>query len=263
MWFGLIGPLTIKHSGQAVSVPSARLRVLLAALLAHPRSVRSQDELTELVWDGRPPAMALVTLRSYIARLRSSLGPDAGSRVVTRSPGYLVEVKDHELDIVEFGDLCRAAAATMRSGAWQQSVVILDRALELWRGTPLVDVPCQLLQQAEVPRLEELRLQALEDRMAAHLHLGRSTEVIADLLALANANPLREQLQGLLMLAFYRCGRQADALQAYRQTRVHLASELGIEPSYHLQILHQQMLSHDARLEKVLPPARPLLEPLI
>jgi DNA-binding SARP family transcriptional activator len=249
MWFGLIGPLSAKHDRRDFAIPGARQRVLLASMLVQPGHVRTQDELAELVWDARPPAGAHVTLRSYVARLRSTLGPDAGSRIVTRFPGYLIEVSEDELDVAEFSSLCKVGAASMRASAWQEAADVLERALALWRGTPLVDVPCQALQQTEVPRLEELRLQALEDRIAANLHLGRNIEVIAELQRLARANPLRERLQALLMLALYRSGRQADALLVYNQTRRYLVAELGIEPACHLRALHHQILTQDPGLD--------------
>ncbi len=244
MWFGLLGPLRVRYEDAELSVPAPRQRVLLAALLVQAGRVVSRDELAESVWDGAPPAGERVTLRSYITRLRHVLGP-AGSRIVTRSPGYLIEADEGELDLLRFGALCGAGAVAARSGSWQEASGTLASALELWRGAPLADVPSELLQRDQMPRLEQLRLQALEDRIHADMKLGRHLEVIAELEQFASAHPLRERPHGLLMLALYRAGRQADALSVYQRARRHLIDELAVEPGAELRDLHQQILAGD------------------
>lgn len=249
MWFGLLGPLSVREDQKECVMPGIRQRILLAGLLAHVGHAIPQDELGELVWDGEPPAAAHVTLRSYIARLRRALGPEARSRVITRNPGYLIDADETEVDHLQFASLCRGGSASIRSGSWQQASDQLTLALALWRGAPLADVPCQILHQSEVPRLEELRMQALEQRLSADLHLGRHMEIIAELRQLAAVHPLRERLQGLLMLGLYRAGRQADALQVYIQTRNTLVGELGIEPCAMLRSIHRQILAHDPALD--------------
>jgi DNA-binding SARP family transcriptional activator len=249
--FGLLGPLRVRRGHQEYMIAGARQRILLAGMVARAGHAIPQDELAELVWDGEPPAAAHVTLRSYIARLRRTLGPEAGSRLVTRNPGYLIDAHEAEVDHLRFARLCRDGAASIRSASWQRASDQLTEALALWRGTPLADVPCQALRQSEVPRLEELRMQALEQRLSADLNLGRHFEIIAELRQLAAAHPLREGLQGLLMLGLYRAGRQADALLAYGQTRNTLVRELGIEPCVLLRGIHRQILDHDPALEAV------------
>jgi DNA-binding SARP family transcriptional activator len=249
VWFGLLGPLCVRQNEKEYFVPGARQRILLAGMLAQAGHAISQDELGDLVWDGAPPAAAHVTLRSYVARLRRALGPEVGSRVITRNPGYLIDVHEAEVDHLQFARLCREGAASMRAGYWQEASDQLNAALGLWRGTPLEDVPCQTLHESQVPRLEELRLQALEQRLSADLHLGKHVEIIAELRQVAAAHPLRERLQGLLMLGLYRASRQADALRAYSQTRKTLVEELGVEPCAQLRSIHRQILAHDPLLE--------------
>jgi DNA-binding SARP family transcriptional activator len=245
VWFGLLGPLCVRQGHKEYTIPGIRQRILLAALLAHASHAIAQDELAELVWDGEPPSAFHVTLRSYVARLRRALGPEAGSRVITRHPGYLIDAEEAEVDHLQFGRLCREGAASIRAGSWPQASDQLSRALALWRGAPLADVPCQILCESEIPRLDELRMQALEQRLNADLHLGRHMEIVPELRHLATAHPLRERLQGLLMLGLYRVGRQAEALQVYNHTRNTLVRELGIEPCAMLRTIQRQILAHD------------------
>lgn len=249
MWFGVLGPMDIRTGQADVVLAGARQRTLLAGLLVRAGHAVSQDELGELVWDGTPPSGAPVTLRSYVARLRRALGPEAAARIVTRSPGYLIDAQENEVDLLQFTGLCQAGAASLRDGSWARASDLITRALTLWRGAPLADVPSAVLCQNSVPQLEELRLQALEHRMAADLHLGRHGEVIVELQQLAADHPLRERLQAQLMLALYRTSRQADALQVYLGTRDQLVSELGVEPGRQLRRLYQRILAQDPALD--------------
>jgi DNA-binding SARP family transcriptional activator len=249
MWFGLLGPLYVAIDQRELAIHGARQRALLAGLLTRAGQAVPQDQLSEFIWDGAPPVGGPATLRSYVARLRRSLGPDAGTRVVTHNSSYLIEADDDEVDLIKFTQLCREGQVQARCGSWQRASDLLNQALALWRGEPLADVPCRALRQAEVPRLQELRLQALERRIAADMYLGRHVDVIAELRQLAAANLLRENLQALLMLALYRASRQADALSVYSTTRRHLVDELGIEPGWQLRDLHQRILAHDPILD--------------
>jgi DNA-binding SARP family transcriptional activator/Tfp pilus assembly protein PilF len=230
MWFGILGPLLVRDGDVVVGVAAARQRVVLAALLVHAGSVVPAHELAELVWDGAPPAGAATTLRSHVMRLRRALGPGPAGRVVTRHPGYLVEAREEEVDLLRFARLCREGGAAVRAGAWQQASELLNEALGLWRGEPLGDVTCAPLRRDELPRLEQLRLQALEWRIDTGLHLARHAELMAELQSLTALHPLRERFHAQLMLALYRCGRQAEALAAYRNARRLLIAELGAEP---------------------------------
>lgn len=245
MQFGLLGSLSVCHGDVEVAVPAARQRVLLAALVLRAGEVVPADELAEAVWDGKPPAGAAVTLRSYVRRLRQVLGPVLGSRIATRSPGYLIIADEAEVDLRRFEALCRSGGADVSARIWPRASDRLAQALGLWRGAPLADVPSHVLHGAEVPRLEQLRLQATEWRIEADLHLGRHGVLVPELQAMAAAHPLRERFHVQLMLALHRCDRRAEALAAYRQARGTLASELGIEPGPELRQLHQRILTSD------------------
>jgi DNA-binding SARP family transcriptional activator/Tfp pilus assembly protein PilF len=261
MWFGVLGPLLISDGQTPVDVPKGRQRVLLAALLVHAGRPVPADLLAEIVWDGAPPAGALGTLRSHVLRLRRALGPRAGARLVTRYPGYLLQAAEEEVDLLRFRCLCREAGAAMRTGAWAQAEGVLGEALGLWRGTPFADIPSEVLKLQEASGLAELHLQASEWRIEARLNSGRHTEALSELRQLTGAYPLRERLHGLLMLALYRDGRQAEALAAYQNARQVLIDELGAEPGTELQSLHQRMLAGDAGEAEA--PATPAPRPAI
>jgi len=253
--FGLLGPLVVRAGGVPVVVSASKQRVLLAALLLRANQVVGAGELAEAVWEGSPPETARVTLQNYVKRLRQVLGPAGYERIVTRPAGYVIEVGPGELDVARFAELRAAGLAAARAGAWENAVTQLGGALGLWRGQPLADVPSQVLAVAEVPRLAGMRLETAEARIEAELHLGRHREVIAELQALTAAEPLRERLHELLMLALYRCGQQADALAAYRQARRQLTDHLGIEPGPGLRELNQKILRSDRALLPAPPPA--------
>jgi DNA-binding SARP family transcriptional activator/Tfp pilus assembly protein PilF len=249
MWFGVLGPLLVRDGDSVVSVPAARHRVLLAALLLRAGKIVTADTLAEMVWDGAPPAGAGITLRSHVSRLRQVLGPTAGARVVTRHPGYLVEARDEELDLLRFRGLHREGGSAARAGDWARAWEMLGEALGLWRGEPLADIPCDLLHRDEVPGLEQLRLQTLEWQIEAGLHLGRHGELVTELQSLTAAHPLRERFYAQLMLAQYWCGRQAEALATYQHARLLLAEALGADPGTELRELHQRILTADPSLE--------------
>ena len=249
MRFALLGSLVIVGGpGQQTSLPGPRLRVLLAALLLRANTPVSADALAEAVWDGDLPPAAMQTLRSYVRRLRRALGPEGGTLIEARDPGYLIRLEGAELDVLEFETLCREAAGALRAAAWSQASDAATRALELWRGPPLLDVPSQLLYDEMVPRLEQLRVQALEDLAEADLHLGRHEQLVPQLRDLAVQHPLRERFRAQLMLALYRCNRQAEALESYRDARRALVQELGIEPGPELRRLHERVLAGDTGL---------------
>ena len=235
MWFGVLGSLLVRDGNSAISVPAGRQRVLLAALLMRAGAVVSADALVEVMWDGAPPDGAKTTLRSYVMRLRRALGPAAGARVVTRYPGYLIEAGDEEVDLLRFRRLYREGGAAARASDWVRAWTVLTEALELWRAEPLADVRSEVLRRDEVPGLEELRLQAVEWRVDAGLQLGRHAELVAELRSLVVQEPLRERFAGQLMLVLVRCGRRAEALEAYQSAREVLVQELGTEPGAGLQ----------------------------
>jgi DNA-binding SARP family transcriptional activator/tetratricopeptide (TPR) repeat protein len=234
--------------GDPVVVPGVRQRALLASLLLSANVPVSSDALAEAVWDGSPPPGAAVTLRSYVRRLRRTLGSRAGARIRACVPGYLIDIQEPELDVLGFEAACRDAGAAREVARWPEASAAATRALELWRGTPLLDVPSQVLRDQYVPALEQLRLQALEDRTEAELRLGHHNRLIPQLGGLAARHPLHERFRAQLMEALARAGRPAEALEAYRQARQALVAELGIEPGLPLQLLHQQILARDPAL---------------
>jgi DNA-binding SARP family transcriptional activator len=248
--FGLLGPLTVRCGDTAVIVPGGKLRAVLAALLLRANHVVSVDELAEVLWGADLPPSARVNVQNYVMRLRGTLDP-AGARIATKPHGYLIVVGDGELDVTRFEALLREARVSARNGRWLETASRAAAALALWRGEPLADADSDLLAAREAPRLAELRLQAAETRIEAELNLGRHAEVISDLQQLTGAQPLRERLQGLLMLALYRDSRRAEALATYRQARRTLVEELGAEPGPELQRLHQQILDADPALSLV------------
>jgi DNA-binding SARP family transcriptional activator len=252
--FGLLGPLLVRVGRKPVRVSAGKQRVLLATLLVRANQVVAVDDLSETVWDGSPPESARVTLQNYVKRLRQALGPAGHQRIATRPAGYLIEAASEELDLTRFGQLQAAGRAAARAGAWDNASAQLSEALLLWRGPPLADVPSLVLTRAEVPRLAEMRLDALEARIDADLHLGRHREVIAELQSLVAAEPLRERLHELLMLALYRSGQRAAALDAYRRAWRQLVDRVGIEPGPGLRELNQRILRSDPALQPA-PPA--------
>jgi DNA-binding SARP family transcriptional activator len=246
--FGVLGTLLVRTDGQTVSVGGPKLRALLAALLLQSNRTVSQDALVEAVWDGRPPHGALGTLPSYVMRLRRTLGAEAGDRLVTRPPGYAIEVAEDEFDLLRFQAARARARAAAARGDWTAVSAQLAGALELWRGEPLADVPVQEALRDEIAALNEARLQVREQRVAADLELGRHQDVLLELRELSAQQPLHEAFRGQLMLALYRSGRQAEALAAYRDGRRLLIDELGVEPAPQLQELHERILNGDPAL---------------
>jgi DNA-binding SARP family transcriptional activator len=242
--FGLLGPLLVRDGARQVVVSAPRQRVLLAVLLLNTGRVVSVDTL----WDGRPPTGARGALHSGVQRLRSTLGPAGAALIVTRPPGYAIEVGEGHFDVRQFGVLAARGRAAAETGAWAEAAALLREALGLWRGEALADVPSQLLRDREVPHLEDQRLQVLGARIAADLQLGRHGEVVAELRQLVVAYPLREHFHAQLMLGLYRSGRQGDALAAYQDVRRLLSAELGVDPGPELQLLHQRMLAADPGL---------------
>jgi DNA-binding SARP family transcriptional activator/uncharacterized protein HemY len=256
--FCLLGPLVVRCGGVAVPVPRGSQRALLALLLLNAGRAVSVGEMAETLWGSAPLPSAAATVRNHVKRLRRVLGDADQARIVTRSPGYLIRVEPGELDVARFELLLADAHHAARGGSFQAAADQARAALALWRGEPLADVKSDALALREVPRLAELRLQATELRMDAELHLGRQGVVIAELGRTAAANPLREHLHALLMLALYRDGRQAEALAAYQRARRVLVDELGAEPGAELRELHRQILTADPVLAG---PASELLSP--
>jgi DNA-binding SARP family transcriptional activator len=246
--------MAVRCGGVSVPLPRGRQRTLLAVLLLARGRALTADELAELLWAPGPvPRSAAVTVRTYVKRLRQSLGPAGRDRIVTAPGGYLIRVEPGELDIAVMEQELAAARASGRAAAWDQAAVQASAALGLWRGEPLADAKLPPLAEQEAARLTEMRLQARELRIEADLALARHAEAVTELLQLIAAHPVRERLYALLMLALYRCGRRAEALAAYRAARDVLAREIGADPGPELQSLQQQVLRDDPALAP--PPA--------
>ena len=241
--FRVLGPFEVLVEGRALELNRRKQRSLLALLMLRPGEVVSTDRLVEELWAGEPPKSAIGSLQNLVSELRKALGRDT---VVTRAPGYLLDVDPDRIDLYRFERLVAQAA---EGGEAEQRSALLREALGLWRGAPLADLAFEPFAQVEVARLEELRTAAREELVQAELELGRHSKLVGELETLVAENPLRERLRGQLMLALYRSGRQAEALEAYRQARETLVEELGIEPSPELQRLEQSILRHDAELD--------------
>jgi DNA-binding SARP family transcriptional activator/ABC-type branched-subunit amino acid transport system substrate-binding protein/streptogramin lyase len=245
MHFRILGPLEVWADGHELQLGAGRQRALLTLLLLHANEVVPSDRLIDELWGERPPATASKVVQGYVSQLRKALAEDV---LVTRPPGYLLRVD--ATDAREFERLVDEAQGQEPAEAART----LRRALELWRGPPLADFEYENWAQAEIARLEELRLEAVEDRIDAELQLGRHAQLVPELESLAAAHPLRERVRGQLMLALYRSGRQAEALDEYAEARRQLVGELGIEPGLDLQELQRRILAHDPELG---PAARP------
>ena len=229
----------------------AKQRGLLALLLLERNRVVPRDRLVDALWGDAPPASAANSVQVYVSKLRGLLD-DADSNgeteVVTEPPGYLLRVPAGALDADEFERLFSEGRAALNAGAPDEGESLLALALALWRGPALADLANEAFAQAEISRLEGLRLQALEARFEAMLALGRQADAVGELQALVSLHPLDERLRRQLMLALYRSGRQADALETYRIFRGVMSDELGLEPSAELRDLEQAILQQDATL---------------
>src|SRR5215203_6149315 len=232
--------------------------MLLAKLLLHPNQVVSTEELIVAVWGEEPPPTVKQSLQNHVAALRKEIeaGNGAGPprTLVTRDPGYLLQVDPERLDLHRFQRLDREGRQALSGGDPARAADLLRQALALWRGPALADVAASAdIAWPELVGVEELQVASTEARIEAELALGRHHELVAELEAMVRLYPLREHLHGQLMLALYRSGRQADALAAYRAARRVLVEELGIEPSVGLQRLEQAILAQDPALDLLVP----------
>ncbi|HEU0336359.1 MAG TPA: BTAD domain-containing putative transcriptional regulator [Gaiellaceae bacterium] len=243
--FRILGPLQALVDDREVALGGPRQRAVLAVLLTHANEVVAIDRLVAELWGERPPASAVRNVQTYVSNLRKVLGPGT---IVTRPPGYVVEVGSGELDLHQFEQLAGQARAALEAGEAARASRMFTEALALWHGTPLADFAYEEFAQPLIARLEELRLACLERRIEADLALGRHGELVGELETLVTRYPLRERLREQLMLALYRSGRQAEALEAYQDARRRLVDELGIEPGTALQELERMILRRDAAL---------------
>lgn len=237
--FGALGPLVLERDDRAVPVPSGRQRSLLALLLFGGGAPISRDRLIDELWGGRPPASAVSTLHVHLSKLRAALG----GLIVLEPAGYALDTQRYELDVWRFDRLveqARAEPGRARS--------LLSEALALWRGEPLCDVEGDGMVARWRRALEEKRRDATLVRVDADLEGGVAGELVGELSGLVVEHPFEERLWGQLMLALYRAGRQADALEAYQRARRQFAVELGLEPGEPLARLQQRILDRDRTL---------------
>jgi DNA-binding SARP family transcriptional activator len=263
--FSILGPVTVTRNGIAVPIGGRRRLSLLAIFLLHPNAEMSASKLIDLLWNGQPPSGAPNTLQVHVSQLRRILTPDdtepttaadSGERLlVTRPSGYALQVERDCVDALRFEDLLAASRAALADGDAEAAWRDMGEARALWHGRALGDLADEAYALVDTARLEESRLQGEHTRTDAGLALGRHRELILDLQRIASEHPLREEFAKQLMLALYRCGRQADALATYRRTREALVESLGIEPDVELQRLEEAILLQKAELDWN-PPAR-------
>jgi DNA-binding SARP family transcriptional activator len=252
--FRLLGPVEAVVAGKPVRLAAAKPRALLALLLLHRNEVVPTERLIDDLWGDDPPARATKTLQVYVSQLRKELG---ANRLVTRPPGYELRVAEGELDLDRFGALAAAARGELARGNAGVAAAGLRDALALWRGPALREFRAEPFAEGAAHRLDDMRLAALEDRLHAELEAGAAAAVIPDLEALVDAEPLRDRPRELLMLALYRSGRQAEALELFRRTRELYVNELGIEPGPSLRELERAMLRQDPALKAKSPSPGP------
>jgi DNA-binding SARP family transcriptional activator/pimeloyl-ACP methyl ester carboxylesterase/tetratricopeptide (TPR) repeat protein len=253
--FELLGPLRVVEDGRDLTPARPKQRALLAMLLLHREQVVPGAQLIEALWGESPPRSAQTALHGHVSALRKLIGAD---RIRTRPPGYLLQASADEVDQARFETL---AAQAREQDEPDARSACLREALALWRGEPLADLRYEAFGQRELARLEELRLAVIADRVDADLALGRHHGLVPELEPLVAEYPFRERLRCQLMLALYRCGRQADALDVFRSGRRALVEELGIDPGTALQELELRILRHDSSLDLPAPAVRTPVRP--
>jgi DNA-binding SARP family transcriptional activator/DNA-binding beta-propeller fold protein YncE len=259
--FRLLGPLEVYDGERTVAVGGGKRRSLLALLVLHGNEVVSADRLIDELWGERPPPTAAKGLQVHVSQLRKELhngAQSSGEVLVTRANGYQLLVGADDVDVARFERAVSAGERALAAGETDRAAQRLRQGLALWRGPPLADFTYEPFAQPEIARLEELRLVALEQRIDADLALGRHAQVAGELETLVREHPLRERFRGQLMLALYRCGRQAEALETYRAGRQQVIDELGLEPGPELRELESKIL---AQSPEIAAPRRRAKEP--
>ena len=249
MLFGVLGPVEILAAGGEYSLERSMRRAVLAFLLLHAGQVVSLDQLEDALWGGAPPASARAQMHSAVSRIRQVLREiGCADQLVTRPGGYLLTVEPGQLDLGVFDAHIARARAAAGTGQLAGAATAFREALSLWRGPALGGAAAAFVAAAR-QGLEDRRLLAHEDLVDSELGRGRHADVVAELGELVHANPLRERLTEQLMLALYRCGRQAEALAAYHRLRTQLADQLGIDPGREVQDRHEAILRGDPALD--------------
>jgi predicted ATPase/DNA-binding SARP family transcriptional activator len=243
--FRVLGSLEVVDQDGPLALGAPKQRALLAVLLLHRGELVSTERLTDEIWGEQAPGSANKLVQGYVSNLRKALGDGL---LLTQGRGYLLKLDAGQLDVDRFEQLVSAGRQALEDGNARTSAGRLREALEIWRGPPLADFAYEAFAQSTIARLEEARLAALEERIDAELILGEHHRLVGELEALMIEQPTRERLVWQLMLALYRCGRQADALEVYQGARGRLATELGLEPGPALRALQVQILEHDPLL---------------
>ncbi|SDP62839.1 AfsR/SARP family transcriptional regulator [Lentzea jiangxiensis] len=257
MQIKVLGPVEAVLNGRSVTPTAAKPRQILALLALNSRQVVSVPTLVEELWGDRPPRSARTTLQTYILQLRkligdalSSFGENGAKEVlVTRYGGYLLDVPPESVDVHEFERVARAGQQAYDVEDYASASRLLRQALDMWRGTAVVDVRPGMPLGIEVVRLEEARLSALETRIDAELRMGKHTVLLSELSVLSVQNPMNENLCAQYMISLFRAGRQWQALDAFKALHTTLNRELGVEPSSRLQLLQHAILTSDPRLD--------------
>jgi DNA-binding SARP family transcriptional activator/nucleotide-binding universal stress UspA family protein len=245
--FRILGPLEVVGEQGPLRLGGPKQRATLAILLLNANRVVSVDRLADDLYSGAAPVTAVTQVQRQISELRKALADE--SIIETRTPGYVIRLEPGQLDLDRFERLADDAGREEPGRAAE----LLGQALDLWRGEPLADLAYESFAQPAIERLDEIRLTALQQRIDAELALGQQGQVIAELEQLIAENPLHERFRAQLMLALYRSGRQADALEVYRRTRERLVEEFGIEPTAALRELERAILAQDPLLDVVVP----------
>lgn len=253
-----LGALDVVVDGTSTDLGGPRQRRLLAVLLVHRNTIVATPRLVDAVFAGDPTPRAEATLRSYVTRLRRTIGASGPEALQRQGSGYRLEVADDAFDAARFERLAEQGRRELAYGDAAAAVATLRRAVELWRGPPFEEFADEPWIQAEARRLDELRHVVHERLIDAELECGRAREMVAEVERLTESEPFRDAYRSRLMLALYRSGRAADALAAYRDYRRLLADELGIDPGPELVELERQILAHDRSLQLAVPAGRPL-----
>src|SRR5213076_1316150 len=242
MEYRILGPLEVADEGEPVPLGRLKERLVLAVLLLHANEFVSRERLIDELWGESPPPTARKAVNVYVSQLRKALARNGHDPITTADGGY-------RLDAARLQQLLATARERAVAGELEAAAELLREALALWRGPALAGLLLESHGREEIAQLDELRLTALMDRIDCDLALGRHDQVLGELHVLVGEHPLRERLRAQLMLALYRAGRQAEALEAYQQAREVLVEELGIEPSPALQRLQKGILAQDPALE--------------
>ncbi|MGC5289889.1 AfsR/SARP family transcriptional regulator [Micromonospora sp. DT231] len=248
--YRMLGPVEVRSSGGWIPLPQAKCRAVLAVLLVNANQVVSTDTLRQQLWPRAAPRTAVKLIQQYVHQVRRVLGDPDGRQLCTRAPGYLLTADRDDLDGDRFTDLAARGQRALADGDAETAAEILRRALVLWRGPALADVPDTPATSAEASRLEGCRLSAMEAWIEAELICGQHARLTPVIETLVAVHPLREQLRLHLMLALFRSGRRADALEAFRDLDRTLDDELGLRPSAEAQQLHQAILRDEHLLDR-------------